>query len=298
MILNSIDLGKSYKEKRVLKGVSFQVQEGEVHAILGKNGAGKSTFIKIALGLIYPTDGNITIYGKKPGISNSRVGYLSENITIYPHLSAKDNLKVAAYSANTKLSKEQIDTILRKVNLEDVNNKSASSFSLGMKRRLQLAMTTMVKKVDFLILDEPTNGLDINGLIWLKEFMNGLREDGVSILLASHAISDLQECITNYSIIDKGIIASQGNWCEEKHDATGFEIMVLPNMLDSVFNTIRNEDSSVSPDGRNHINWKTDRSYKEVCEFLYKNNIFPENVCEKKKSLQALFLETIKENEK
>lgn len=120
MILNSIDLGKFYKEKRILKGVSFQVQEGEVHAILGKNGAGKSTFIKIALGLIYPTDGNITIYGKKPGISNSRVGYLSENITIYPHLSAKDNLKVAAYSANTKLSKEQIDTILRKVNLEDL----------------------------------------------------------------------------------------------------------------------------------------------------------------------------------
>ena len=308
MILDSTNLQKSFKNRKVLKGVDFKINEGEVCAILGKNGAGKSTFIKIALGLVSLTDGNITIYGDRPGIHNSRIGYLSENITIYPHLSARDNLKVAAYSSNQKISDKNIATILKRVNLEDTRNKPVKSFSLGMKRRLQLAMATMIKKVDFLILDEPTNGLDINGLIWLKNYIDELRKSGVSILLASHAISDLQDCITDYVILHEGRITKIGNWLKERNQSTGFKIKVSPDDYDAAMLALKsyvcNLNASISEDksdavvseAENEIFIETDKSYKEICEYLYHKGIFPENVCEKKKSLEAIFLETVKEN--
>ena len=297
MILQAKDLKKSFKGKNVLNGLNFQVNEGEVHAILGKNGAGKSTFIKIALGLISASDGEITVYGEKPGICNSRVGYLSENITIYPYLSARDNLKVAAYSSNNRLTEENITKILKRINLEEVGEKRAKSFSLGMKRRLQLAMSAMVKEVDLLILDEPTNGLDINGLIWFKEYLKELSKSGVSILMASHAISELQESITNYIIINKGIVARQGNWIEEQNNASGFELTVLPNMLNKTKEAIGEPTDKLVVDGDKKIFWQTNKSYKEVCEFLYTRDIFPENISEKKNSLEGIFLDTVKEGE-
>lgn len=104
MIIEAKNIVKKYKDKTVLNGINFNVGSGEIHAILGKNGAGKSTFIKIALGLIFPTSGSIMVYDGKPGNVNSKIGYLSENITLYPHLSAADNLRVAAYSASNKIS--------------------------------------------------------------------------------------------------------------------------------------------------------------------------------------------------
>lgn len=296
MVLQVRNLKKSFKGKKVLEGLNFQINDGEIYALLGKNGAGKSTFIKIALGLISSTDGDITVYGEKPGKKNSRVGYLSENITIYPYLSARDNLRVAAFSANREISDEKISSILKKINLENVGNKKANSFSLGMKRRLQLAMSSMIKEVDFLILDEPTNGLDINGLIWFKNYLKELRESGVSILMASHAISELQECITNYIIINDGTIARQGNWIEEQNESSSFELTILPDMKENIKNIFLENNENIYELKSNKIVWKTNKSYKEVCEFLYSRNLFPEDIKKKRKTLEDIFLETVGED--
>jgi ABC-type multidrug transport system ATPase subunit len=300
MIITTENLTKRYKEKAVLNGVGFQVAPGEIHAILGKNGAGKSTFIKIALGLVYPSGGEIRVFGKKPGRNNKQIGYLSENITLYPHLSAKENLKIAAYSANTKMTNKDAVQILERVNLSETGNKAAQSFSLGMKRRLQLAMATMVKKAAFLILDEPTNGLDINGLLWLKEYLKEQQANGVSLLLASHAIMDLQECISNYVILHNGVIKAQGKWSEEKEEVQGVRIIVPPQEMERVCRVI-NSAQPASAMGlierceKGEIFLRTNRGYKEICEFLYGQKIFPESVTMVKTSLESVFLDTIKE---
>jgi ABC-2 type transport system ATP-binding protein len=299
MILNTDGIVKCYKKKKVLNGINFCIEKGQVCALLGRNGAGKSTFIKLALGLTYPTEGNILIMGEKPGANNSRVGYLSENITLYPHLSAIDNLRVAAYSSNVKKTESEIKNILDKVSLVDVGNKKAKDFSLGMKRRLQVAMT-MIKKVDFLILDEPTNGLDVNGMLWLKNYLMELKKTGVAILLASHSIFDLQDIITNYVIFNKGTIAKKGDWDKEKEIVSGTKIIVSSeqiNTLAAVLNSKGIEYGSIEKDSFTSFTITSSIAYKEICRLLYENQIYPESVQVLKNSLETVFLNSVKENE-
>ena len=155
----------------------------------------------------------------------------------------------------------------------------------------------MTKKVDFLVLDEPTNGLDVNGLLWLKQYINELRQSGVSILLASHAIFDLQDCITDYVILNKGLIAKSGKWDVTRRSTDGMQIIVAPEETHHIVELISAANGTVTWDEGGHIQWKTKKTYKEVCEFLYHNGIFPENVSEVKNSLESVFLETVKETD-
>ncbi|MDD2370935.1 MAG: ABC transporter ATP-binding protein [Firmicutes bacterium] len=293
MIINAQNIIKNYKNKAVLNGINFKVNEGEIHAILGKNGAGKSTFIKVSLGLIFPTSGEIAVYGEKPGHKNTKIGYLSENITLYPHLTAKENLKVAAYTADEKISDSRISDILERMSLNNLGNKKSIEFSLGMKRRLQLAMATMIKEVDFLILDEPTNGLDINGLIWLKSYLKELNKKGVSILLASHSILDLQESITNYSIFENGIIAKEGKWINDQ--SQGFEIKVDKNDEIRLVNILKHIPKQIVNYDKAKIILNTEMNFKEINQLLFKENIIPENITIIKNSLEKVYLETIGE---
>ena len=294
-VLLSKDIRKSFGKKEILKGVDLEICKGEVCALLGKNGAGKTTFINTTIGLTFPSGGSVLVYGEKPGVNNKRIGYLSENITLYPHLSATDNLKVAAYSANQSISQSEINRILERINLQDAGRKPTKSFSLGMKRRLQLVMASMVKKVDFLILDEPTNGLDINGMIWLKQYINELKEKDVSILMASHAISELADCITNYVVLDGGVIAKHGIWSKEKENTSGFEIEVPADMLAQLKEMVGENYEDLPDRLDTAIFWKTEKSYKEVCEYLYSRALIPEKITERKSSLEEIYLDTVKE---
>lgn len=212
MIVSAENITKKYGKKTALDQISFSIEEGQCFGILGKNGAGKSTFIKMILGLIYPTSGLIKVFGEKPGVANRKIGYLSENLTIYPHLNAMDNLRVAALSANNQLSKKSIEDILDKLSIDSSGRKLAKDFSLGMKRRLQLGMATMAKPTDLVILDEPTNGLDVNGVIWLRGYISELKHKGVSIIIASHSMMELEANITHYIVFNKGNIAHFDKW--------------------------------------------------------------------------------------
>ena len=207
MVISALNVSKKYSKKNALDDISFCVDKGQCFGILGKNGAGKSTFLKLVLGLIFPTQGDLKVFGEAPGKRSQKIGYLSENLTIYPQLNAKDNLRVAAFSANNKLSGKEIEMMLERLSLDGNVKKLAKDFSLGMKRRLQLGMATMTKPTDLIILDEPTNGLDVNGVIWLREYLLELRQQGVTIIMASHSMTEMEANITDYVIFDKGKIA-------------------------------------------------------------------------------------------
>lgn len=197
------DISKQYKTKNVLQNIQFSLENGEICGLLGKNGAGKSTLIKIILGLVLPNHGTIAFSNKKTMRKN--IGYLSENITLYSHLSAYDNLEIFSMMAGVKLTKKRANQVLETVNLPK-DKKTVDGFSLGMKRRLQLATVLLLKEYKFLILDEPTNGLDLEGMLWFKENMKQCKKKGQTILIASHAISEIQETLTDYIILDNGIL--------------------------------------------------------------------------------------------
>lgn len=297
MIINVENIKKKYKDKVILNDINLTINEGEIVAILGKNGAGKSTFIKLLLGFIKSDSGNINIYDEQPGKNNDRIGYLSENITIYPFLSARDNIKVAALSANVQLDNKAIDEILRKVNLEDTAKKETKDFSLGMKRRLQLAITTMIKKVDFFILDEPTNGLDVNGMLWFKNYLSELKNNKTTVLIASHSITDLQDYITDYIILNNGIIAKKGKWDKTTKvtDINTYEILLNHESYGEAIKFFENKTFDFNNEDNNKLLLRTNLDYKELSKLLFENNIFPDNISLNDESLEELFLKVVKE---
>lgn len=202
--------------KPVLNDINLTIKTGDFYGIFGKNGAGKSTLFKLILGLQQPTDGTILINERKVSF-NKEIGYLPENIAVYPHLNVRDNLIVSALCADYKLSPNELKNILISINLLEHQKIKAKDLSLGMKRRLQFAMATMIKPTSILILDEPTNGLDINGVLWLRDYLKNLHKDNKTILICSHSLDTMEELITNYCIMKDGKIMTQGNWNQNNY---------------------------------------------------------------------------------
>lgn len=198
------NLTKVFKEKISVDHLSLDIQPGVVTGFLGPNGAGKSTTMKMILGLINPSEGEVTIDGKlykelrRP---ISKVGALIDGNATNPKLTPKQHLGIIATASG--ISSKQVESTLRKTGLESVMNKAIGTFSLGMKQRLGIA-TALLGNPETIILDEPFNGLDVDGIHWLRELTNKLAKDGKAVLVSSHLMSEMQ------MIADRMIIIAQG----------------------------------------------------------------------------------------
>lgn len=207
-ILTARSLGKRYKNFKALNDFSIHVPKRAIYGFVGKNGAGKTTFIRLICGLQEPTDGSYTIYGIEntdPGISRCRrrMGAVVETPSIYLDMTAEDNLK-EQYRIIGLPSFDSIPGLLRLVGLENTGKKKAKHFSLGMKQRLGIAIA-LAGNPDFLILDEPVNGLDPQGIIEVRELILKLnREKGITFLISSHILDELSRLATHYGFIDSG----------------------------------------------------------------------------------------------
>jgi len=207
---------KCFGNKEVLKGINIVFEEGKVYGLFGKNGAGKSTLLKIILGLLLPTQGSVSVFGKNPRDGGLKeVSYLSENLAGYFDLNAYDNIDIIAKMQGVKLRKEEIFKILESVNLKEVASKKVKDFSLGMKRRLQLAFAFCIGDKKLFILDEPTNGLDIEGVFWFKEKIKEVKEKkDKTIIISTHAFEELENVIDEFIIIHKGEIKKKSDVCD------------------------------------------------------------------------------------
>lgn len=199
-------------EVPVLNNINMQVPSGSVYGFLGPNGAGKTTTLRLLLGLIKKQDGDIRIFNKvfkKNRIEIlRRVGSMIESPSLYGHLTAVENLQLL--QKIYQCPKERIQHVLNIVGLPGTGNKKASQFSLGMKQRLSIAVA-LLHKPDLLILDEPTNGLDPNGIIEIRELLKKLNEEqGISIIISSHLLSEIEKMVTHVGIISKGNMVFQG----------------------------------------------------------------------------------------
>lgn len=201
-------LSKRYRGFQALKGLSMRIPQGAVYGIVGKNGAGKTTLIRLLGGLQSPTSGEYALYGvphtaKEISKVRRRMGAVVETPSVYQEMTAEDNLK-EQYRILGLPSFEGIGELLELVGLSDTGKKKVKHFSLGMRQRLGIAIA-LAGDPDFLMLDEPANGLDPQGIVEIRELILKLnRERQITVLLSSHILDELSRLATHYGFIDKG----------------------------------------------------------------------------------------------
>ena len=206
VMLKVTDVCKNYGKFEVLKQMSFTVPKGSIYGLVGKNGAGKTTIMRIISGLQKPTSGKVEYGFDHKGYS--KIGALVELPSIYSTKSARDNLIFQYINLGLKVD-DSVDEILKMIDLDQTGKKKAGRFSLGMRQRLGIGMA-MAGNPEMLILDEPINGLDPQGIIEIRDLLQRLnREKGTTIIISSHILSELSKLATNFAFVEDGTVVRE-----------------------------------------------------------------------------------------
>ena len=214
MILKTSNLCKNFKKQKAVNNVSLNVRENSVYGLLGPNGAGKSTTLKMITGMLHPTSGEIVFNGHDWSRKDlEQIGALIETPPLYENLSAVENLEVRATLLN--IPKKQIGEVLETVDLKNTGRKKAGQFSMGMKQRLGIAIA-LLNNPKLLILDEPTNGLDPIGIQELRSLIRSFPSKGITVILSSHILSEVQLIADDIGIISNGILGYEGRMNKEE----------------------------------------------------------------------------------
>lgn len=210
-VLKTENLCKRYGKHNAVCGVSLHIKRGEIYGFIGRNGAGKTTFMKMVCGLALPTEGEIEIFGAKGRAVNahrSRIGSLIEDPGIFPGLNGLNNLKCKCYALGI-YRKGYAEELLEQVGLKDAGKKKVKKYSLGMKQRLGIAMA-LVGGPDFLVLDEPINGLDPQGIAEVREMLLKLKmERNMTIMISSHILEELYKLADTFGIVHEGMLVEE-----------------------------------------------------------------------------------------
>lgn len=295
-ILTTNALSKHYKHFKALDGLSMHVPKGAIYGFVGRNGAGKTTLIRLICGLQEPTNGSFSLYNvenheKNITKSRRRMGAVVETPSIYLDMTAEENLK-QQYRILGLPSFDGIPELLQLVGLENTGKKKAKNFSLGMKQRLGIAVS-LAGDPDFLVLDEPTNGLDPQGIIEMRELILKLnRERQITVLISSHILDELSRLATHYGIIDHGRMVKELSAeeldaaCRKCIRAEVTDTKILTHVLDTM-----EIDYKVLSDTQADIFAKVNISQlamalsKEGCELI--------TVQEKDESLESYFVSLV-----
>ena len=230
-ILETQNLTKVYGQKEAAKDVNLHIREGQIYGLIGRNGAGKTTIMRMISGLSTPTRGTYSLFGKtgyEKGKMLRHVGVLIEHPGLYPRLSAQENLKIKCLGMGIN-PKVQVGELLRTVGLENVDpKKNAGSFSLGMRQRLGIALA-LVGDPKLIVLDEPTNGLDPQGIVEVRETLSRLRDEKhITIMISSHILDELARVADAYGIIHEGSMLDEFS-AEELHKRSGQSVVIRTN---------------------------------------------------------------------
>ena len=288
-ILKCESLNKSFGKKKILKDVSFTIKKGDILGFIGPNGSGKTTTIKLILGLNSIDSGNVTINGfdiKKDFESAIKgVGAIVENPDMYMYLSGYENLKLVANMYNVSSSK--IDEVVKLVKLEGRIKDKVSKYSLGMRQRLGIAQA-LINSPNLLILDEPTNGLDPEGIKELRDLLKDLaKKENIAVLISSHNLAELDSFCNKVCIIQNGTIIESNEVKKLKKEVSNstyiFEVS-NSTLVNNVIDNIKVLDST-------HFSIKSKKEeIPNIITKLINNNILIYEVYENKISLEEAFL--------
>jgi len=293
-ILTIKNLHKRYGRIQALKNVSFEIQKGRVYGILGPNGSGKSTTLGIVLNVVNKTSGDYRWFDGKIQTHEAlkKVGAIIERPNFYPYMTAEENLKLVCKIKSIDYSKiiEKLDL----VGLSERKDSKFSTFSLGMKQRLAIA-SALLNDPEILILDEPTNGLDPQGIHQIRDIIKKIASQGTTILLASHLLDEVEKVCSHVVVLRKGEILYSGSVDGMSANEGFFEVMADNNVL---LKTALQEHSAIDriteEEGKTLVYLKSDLSAAELNQFLFSKNITLSHLVKRKNSLEAQFLELTK----
>lgn len=290
-ILSVKNLNKRYGALQALKNVSFEIKKGNVYGILGPNGSGKSTTLGIALNVVNKTSGEYSWFGGTMETHQAlkKVGAIIERPNFYPYMTAKENLELVCKIKGINYAK--VNEKLELVGLTDRQNSKFSTFSLGMKQRLAIA-SALLNDPEILILDEPTNGLDPQGIHQIRDIIKQIASKGTTILLASHLLDEVEKVCTHVLVLQKGVVLYTGLVDGMSANEGFFEVEAddIINLM-SVLQTHPATKNIIQEQGKVLVYLKENLEAKDLNRFLFENNIVLNHLVKRKNSLEEQFLE-------
>lgn len=289
-ILKCEELYKSIRNKEIIKGISFDIKEGEILGFIGPNGAGKTTTIKLIIGLQHFKKGKIVINGfdvkKDFEKAIEKVGTIVENPDLYMYMSGYANLKLVA-NLYKGIDKKRIDEVVKLVGLENRIKDKVSKYSLGMRQRLGIAQA-ILHKPNLLILDEPTNGLDPEGIKQIRDLIAKLaKEENMAIMISSHNLAEIENVCNKVCIIQNGKIVEQSNIEDVKKEASKGEYTIEVDSVEKLKEVLKLEVKEEN--GKAIIN-VTREEIPDIIKTLVDNNVKIYSVTENLLSLEEAFL--------
>ena len=294
-ILSIQGISKKYGRIQAVNGLFIEIYKGQVFGLLGPNGSGKTTTLSILLDLVRNDTGTFEWFGKSPSKeSRKRIGSVIESPNFFPYLSAVKNLKIIADIKDKPY--DDIEDVLQLTGLYDRRNDRFRTYSFGMKQRLAVA-SALLGSPDVLILDEPTNGLDPQGIAQMRNLIKMVAEKGTTIILASHLLDEVQKICTHVAVLSKG---------RKLFDGEVSDVLAVSELLEIASNDMVHLQKVVSlhPDFtsivRSEDKWlvyfKNQIRPAEVNEFLFKQGIVLTHLSERKRTLEQHFLELLRDN--
>jgi ABC-2 type transport system ATP-binding protein len=292
IILQTNGLSKNYGSLQAVNNLDFKVQEGSVFGILGPNGSGKTSTLSMILGIINPNAGGFNWFEGKYNNPLLKIGALLETPNFYPYLNAEDNLAIIAHIKKSKT--DDFEVILKKVGLWEKKQLPFKAYSFGMKQRLAIG-ATMIGNPDVYIFDEPTNGLDPNGIADMRNVIKELHAEGKTIIMASHMLDEVEKVCTEVIIIKNGVKLSQdtvghltktGRVIEIKSKDSHRLLELLQSASFSLGSKIENDLIS--------INIADETPIEDISQYLMQNNISVSHFSEKVQRLEDSFIQITK----
>lgn len=293
-ILHINNLSKRYGSIQAVKDLSFKVEQGSIYGLLGPNGSGKTTTLGMVLDVIRPTSGSFTWFGQTISRgTKQRVGALLETPNYYPYLTARKNMEIVASIKG--VGNDKIDPVLQLVGLEQRKHTIFKSFSLGMKQRLAIA-GALLNNPEVLVLDEPTNGLDPEGIAEIRELILKIAAEGKSIILASHLLDEVEKVCTHVAVLQGGVLRSEGpvSAILSAKDQVMISAPDMPRVLEVLqqlpfVETYQPERDLV------RLTLLDGFSSSDVNKAMFEAGIVLSQLTVRRKSLEAQFLEIIKQ---
>ncbi|EXG83312.1 ABC transporter ATP-binding protein [Saccharibacillus sacchari] len=293
-IIEMKNLTKAYGSKIAVKNMDLSIYRGEIVGLIGKNGAGKSTLLKMVAGLVHPTSGELHFFNRASADGQSffeRMGVLIEQAGLYPHYSAFENLKLLAIAYGLPDANAQIARLLKTVGLESSGSAKVKSFSLGMKQRLGIA-AALLGSPDVLLLDEPINGLDPQGIVEIRALIRELNKDGLTILISSHILEELSKIATKYVIIHQGemveVISADDllHKCEERIE---LRLEAIEAAIPVLERELKITDYKVSDNNTVYV-YEKGAQIRQISKTLIEHGIEIDSIHKHQQSLEQYFL--------
>jgi ABC-2 type transport system ATP-binding protein len=296
-ILSIKNLDKKYGAVHAVNNLSFDIKKGTVYGILGPNGSGKSTTLGIILNVVNRTSGEFSWFDGKLSTHEAlkKVGAIIERPNFYPYMTATQNLALICKIKG--ISTEKIDEKLKTVNLFERKDSKFKTFSLGMKQRLAIA-SALLNDPEILILDEPTNGLDPQGIHEIRQIIKKIAVNGTTILLASHLLDEVEKVCSHVVVIRKGIKLYSGRLDEMTASKGLFELKIEQDSHKLIQILENHKDiERVSQDHETIIAiLKNDISASEINQYIFENGLFLSHLVKRKPSLEQQFLDLTNNN--